>query len=246
MENRAELDNEIEIDLKELFLELLAFWKLILLALVLGAVIAYSVSKFLMVPQYESTAELYVLSKSTSITSLADIQTGSSLTNDYIVIVKGRPVLDQVITNLQLNESYKTLYSKISLENPSNSRVLKITVTDADPNMAKAIADEVADVASAYIAEKMEQDPPNIIQKGYADGQPVSPNVIKNTALGVMAGLVLSMAVIVLTSLFNDTITTPEDVEKKLGLNVLGTLPLEESEADDYTPKKKKKRKGKK
>ena len=61
-----------------------------------------------------------------------------------------------------------------------------------------------------------------------------------------MAGLVLSMAVIVLTSLFNDTITTPEDVEKKLGLNVLGTLPLEESEADDYTPKKKKKRKGKK
>ena len=54
------------------------------------------------------------------------------------------------------------------------------------------------------------------------------------------------MAVIVLTSLFNDTITTPEDVEKKLGLNVLGTLPLEESEADDYTPKKKKKKKGKK
>ena len=52
MENRAELDNEIEIDLKELFLELLAFWKLILLALVLGAVIAYSVSKFLMLPQY--------------------------------------------------------------------------------------------------------------------------------------------------------------------------------------------------
>ena len=123
MENRAELDNEIEIDLKELFLELLAFWKLILLALVLGAVIAYSVSKFLMVPQYESTAELYVLSKSTSITSLADIQTGTSLTNDYMVVVEGRPVLEQVIANLGLDETYKSLEDKVTLENPSNSRI---------------------------------------------------------------------------------------------------------------------------
>ena len=245
MDKQYEIDNEIEIDLKSLLLELLASWKIIFLAGVIAGGLAYAYSSFLVVPQYESTSELYVLSKSTSITSLADIQMGSSLTNDYIVIVKGRPVLDQVIANLLLIETYKSLYGKISLENPSNSRVLKITVTDADPNIAKAIADEVAEVASAYIAEKMEQDPPNIIQKGYADGQPVSPNVIKNTVLGAMAGLVLSMAIIVLANLFNDTIATPEDVEKKIGLNVLGTLPLEESEDDDYIQKKRRKKRRK-
>ena len=245
MDKQYEIDNEIEIDLKSLLLELLASWKIIFLAGVIAGGLAYAYSSFLVVPQYESTSELYVLSKSTSITSLADIQMGSSLTNDYIVIVKGRPVLDQVIANLELNETYKSLYGKISLENPSNSRVLKITVTDADPNIAKAIADEVAEVASAYIAEKMEQDPPNIIQKGYADGQPVSPNVIKNTVLGAMAGFVLSMAIIVLANLFNDTIATPEDVEKKIGLNVLGTLPLEESEDDDYIQKKRRKKRRK-
>ena len=245
MDKQHEIDNEIEIDLKSLLLELLASWKIIFLAGVIAGGLAYAYSSFLVVPQYESTSELYVLSKSTSITSLADIQMGSSLTNDYIVIVKGRPVLDQVIANLELNETYKSLYGKISLENPSNSRVLKITVTDADPNIAKAIADEVAEVASAYIAEKMEQDPPNIIQKGYADGQPVSPNIIKNTVLGAMAGFVLSMAIIVLANLFNDTIATPDDVEKKIGLNVLGTLPLEESEDDDYIQKKRRKKRRK-
>lgn len=245
MDKQYEIDNEIEIDLKSLLLELLASWKIIFLAGVIAGGLAYAYSSFLVVPQYESTSELYVLSKSTSITSLADIQMGSSLTNDYIVIVKGRPVLDQVIANLELNETYKSLYGKISLENPSNSRVLKITVTDADPNIAKAIADEVAEVASAYIAEKMEQDPPNIIQKGYADGQPVSPNIIKNTVLGAMAGFVLSMAIIVLANLFNDTIATPDDVEKKIGLNVLGTLPLEESEDDDYIQKKRRKKRRK-
>lgn len=245
MDKQYEIDNEIEIDLKSLLLELLASWKIIFLAGVIAGGLAYAYSSFLVVPQYESTSELYVLSKSTSITSLADIQMGSSLTNDYIVIVKGRPVLDQVIANLELNETYKSLYGRISLENPSNSRVLKITVTDADPNIAKAIADEVAEVASAYIAEKMEQDPPNIIQKGYADGQPVSPNVIKNTVLGAIAGFVLSMAIIVLANLFNDTIATPEDVEKKIGLNVLGTLPVEESEDDDYIQKKRRKKRRK-
>ena len=245
MDKQYEIDNEIEIDLKSLLLELLASWKIIFLAGVIAGGLAYAYSSFLVVPQYESTSELYVLSKSTSITSLADIQMGSSLTNDYIVIVKGRPVLDQVIANLELNETYKSLYGKISLENPSNSRVLKITVTDADPNIAIAVADEVAEVASAYIAEKMEQDPPNIIQKGYADGQPVSPNVIKNTVLGAMAGFVLSMAIIVLANLFNDTIATPEDVEKKIGLNVLGTLPVEESEDDDYIQKKRRKKRRK-
>ncbi len=71
-----------------------------------------------------------------------------------------------------------------------------------------------------------------IIQKGYADGEPVSPNIIKNTLIGAVLGAFLAMAIIVISYLFNDTIMTAEDVEKKLGLNVLGTLPLEEAEDD--------------
>ena len=234
MENAQSLDydNEIEIDLKDLCLELLSFWKLILLALVLGGVIAYSISRFLMVPQYESVAELYVLSKSTSITSLADIQAGTSLTNDYMVVVKGRPVLEQVIVNLKLDETYGSLSDKVELDNPTNSRVLRIMVRDENPQMAKKIADEIAKVSAAFIAEKMDQDAPSTIQYGYSDGNPVSPNIPKNTVIGALLGAVLAIAVIVISYLFNDTIMNAEDVEKKLGLNVLGTLPLEETEYD--------------
>ena len=207
MEREQDFDNEIEIDLKDLFLEIISYWQWIILVTIATGAVAFAISRFMITPMYESTSELYVLSKSTSITSLADIQTGTSLTNDYIVVVKGRPVLDQVIENLNLNESYKTLGGRVTLDNPSNSRVLNITVTDPDPQMAKTIADEIAKVASAYIAEKMKQDPPTIIQSGYDDGGAVSP-------------------------LFNDTIIDTEDVEKKLGMNVLGTLPLDESEDD--------------
>ncbi len=242
-----EVDNEIEIDLKDLVLELLAHWKAIISVMVLTGAVGFLVSVFLITPKYQSTAALFVLSKSTSITSIADIQTGTSLTNDYMVAVKGRPVLEQVIANLGLTEDYRTLSEHVSLNNPTNSRILQITVTDTNPLRAKAIADEIAKVGSAFIAEKMDQDPPTTIQYGYADGKPVSPSIVKNTGVGAIAGGFFVAAIIVIGYLFNDTISTPEDIEKKLGMNILGTLPLEDSEYDgERRNKRRKKAKGKK
>ncbi len=216
---------EIEIDLKELFLELLNHWGKIFLAMVLMAAIAFSYSKFLVTPQYTSTSILYVLSKSTSITSLSDIQIGTNLTSDYEQVVAGRPILDQVIDNLDLDLTYNELSDKVSLNNPSDSRLLEITVTDPDPQLAKEIADEIAAVASEYIAEKMNQDPPEIIQYGYVAEKASSPSIKKNTVMGALLGAILAIALITLSFLLNDTIMTPEDMEKKVGLQVLGSLP---------------------
>lgn len=241
MEKRYD-DDEIEIDLKELFFELMNNWVMIAISTVLVALIAFCISKFIMIPQYQSTAEMYVLTKSTSITSLADLQTGTNLTNDYLVIVKGRPVLEQVIKNLGLeDETYASLSGRVSSANPSNSRILQITVTDADPNRAKLIADEIADVSAAFIAEKMDQDAPRIIQYGYTDNDAVSPNTLMNTILGAAIGAFLAMAIVIITYLMNDTIMTADDIERKLGMNALGTLPLEEVEYDGKKRKKKNK-----
>lgn len=241
MERQYDADGEIEIDLKDLFFELMNNWMMIGISTVLVALIMFCISKFILVPEYTSTSELYVLSKSTSITSLADIQMGTNLTNDYIVVVKGRPVLEQVITNLGLDETYGSLKNKVALNNPSNSRILDITVTDRDPKRAKLIADEIAKVGSAFIAEKMVQDPPTIIQFGYVNNDPVSPNVLTNTVLGAAVGAFLAMAIIIITYLMNDSIMSADDIERKLGLNVLGTLPLEAEEEYDGRSRSKKK-----
>lgn len=244
MERRFENEEEIEIDLKELLGELLSNWKMIIASTLLAAIIGFAVSEFLITPQYESVSQMYVFTKSTSITSLADLQTGTNLTNDYMVVVAGRPVLEQVINNLGLDETYSSLGGKISVTNPDDSRILQITVTDADPDRAKIIADEMAEVASAFISEKMDQDAPTIIQYGYSDGEPVSPSIKKNTLIGAMLGFLLAAALVVVSYLLNDSVMSAEDVEKKLGLNILGTLPLEEVEDDgEKTSKRKKKSK---
>ena len=221
-------DDEVEIDLLELAAVLLSRWKLLLLCAVLCAGAAFAYCKFMVTPQYSSTAGLYVFSKSTSVTSLADLQIGSNLTTDYETVITSRPILDRVIARLELDETYETLEDKIRVSNPSDSRILYITVTDPDAERAKEIADRTASIAATFISQKMDQDPPSIIQTGYTDGDPVSPRTMRTTVLGGMIGLLLAAAYVIVTYLLNDTIVTPEDVQTRLGMEVLASLPLED------------------
>lgn len=215
------------IDLVELGRALLFHWKLILAAMVLCGGIAYIYCRFFVTPVFSSTAGLYVFSKSTSVTSLADLQIGSSLTKDYETVITSRPILDRVITRLNLEADYKTLRGKIDISNPSDSRILYITAKDPNPELAKEIADRTASIASTFISQKMDQDPPSIIQAGYTDEAPVYPRTLRTTVIAALIGFLAAAAFVTIKYLLNDSIITPEDVQEKLGLNVLASLPLE-------------------
>lgn len=227
MDNNYEVKSELEVSLKEIFFELKQNWAIMAVSSLLLAAIVFFYSSVLVTPKYQSTSELYVLSKSTSITAFSDIQIGTYLTRDYVEVVIDRPVLDEVIKNLKLDMTYKQLKEMVSVTNPQNTRIIEITVTDSDPERAKKIADEMADVSSAFIAEKMDQQAPNILHYSYSDGGIVSPNIGKSTILGVVVGFSLAMILIILKYLLSDTIMSVEDVERKLELSVLGTLPME-------------------
>lgn len=227
----AQNNQVITIDLLELSRQLLFHWKLILLSMIVCGGIAFIYCRYFATPLYSSTSGLYVFSKSTSVTSLADLQIGSSLTKDYETVITGRPVLDRVITRLKLKEDYDSLRSRISISNPSDSRILYITVTDPDPEQAKEIADRTASISATFISQKMDQDPPSIIQTGYADGAPVSPRTVRTTAIAALLGFLAAAAFVTIEYLRNDTLITPEDVQEKLGLNVLASLPLETEES---------------
>ncbi len=233
------IEDDDEIDLIALAMALLRHWKVIVIVTLVTAIACFLFSRFLITPMYSSMSRLYVLSKSTSITSLADIQMGSNLTNDYLIVCSSRPVLDQVIADLELDEEYKTLKGKVKVTNPSNTRFLDITVTDVQPERAKAIADDIAEVSSRFISEKMDQDPPSIIQYGYTDNSKVSPNNLKNTLIGAVIGFFVTAGLIVLVYLLNNTVDTPEDVENKLGLKLIAQIPLEDDEKNESSEKKK-------
>ena len=229
--NQVPFENdEIEIDLLELFRALKKRMWLILAVTIICGGIAGVFSKVVLTPQYTSTAMVYILSKETTLTSLADLQIGSQLTKDYAVIVSSRPVLEDVVEKLNLDMKYDDLEKKITITNPKDTRILSISAEDPDPQMAKAIADEVANTASEYIGDIMEMIPPKLIESGEIPHQKTSPSNSKNAVLGAMVGFVAVCGVIVLEVLMNDTIRTEDDVEKYLGLSVLAMVPEREGE----------------
>ena len=156
-------NQEIEIDLLELIRVLWSRVWMIILTSIAGLAIAAAVTILLIKPVYTSTATMYVLTKSTSITSLADIQMGTQLTQDYMVVITSRPVVETVISNLGLNMSYGGLKSSITVNNPSNTRFLEVTVRNNDAFLAKKIVDELANVSARSMAEVMDTQPPNIM-----------------------------------------------------------------------------------
>lgn len=243
--NEMNQNDEIGIDLLELLQALKKRIWLILLAIVIGGGAAGAYSRLVLTPQYTSTAMLYVLSKETTLTSLADLQIGSQLTTDYKIIMTSRPVLQNVIDSLGLQMSYRALRSKLKIDNPTESRILTVTVTDPDPRLAKLIVDEVAYTASDYIGDIMEMVPPKMIEDGEVVPIPISPNNRKNTMLGAMAGCALVCGLTFLEVILNDTVRTDEDVAKYLGLTVLASVPEREGEARE-SEKHRKKRKKKK
>lgn len=228
MENQKQTRNdndEVEIDLLELLLAMKKkIWAIIAAAVVCGG-IAGIYTKMLITPQYKSTAMMYILSKETTLTSLADLQIGSQLTVDYQVILGSRPVISSVISENQLDLTYEQLNSKITTDNPTGTRILTVTVTDPDPVLAKTLADSIASTASNYIGDIMEMVPPKIIEKGTIAERPSSPNNKRNILMGVLIGVVAACGVISVGVLMNDTIRTEADVDKYLGLTVLASIP---------------------
>lgn len=237
-ENSVTYEND-EIDLLEF---VRAFWHrlwLIMLAALAGGTLAWAYSRYILTPQYQSTALLYVLSKETTLTSLADLQLGSQLTLDYQVLITSRPVLEEVVETLQLDMTYKELRSCISIENPSDTRFLNVTVRNPDPRLAKQIVDEVATTASDYIGDIMEMVPPKLIEDGEIPMFQSSPSNAKNAVLGALAGMMLVCGIIALEILLNDTICTEEDVTKYLGITVLASVPFREGEKKEQRREKK-------
>lgn len=218
-------DEEIEIDLKQLFYEFKSKIFIILLSGLICAGLAGVFSKVVLQPVYTSTSMLYILTKETTLTSLTDLQIGSQLTQDYKELITSRTVMEQVIENLGLETDVKELEEKISIDNPTNTRILNISVDDNDPVMAKTITDEIAECASEYIAEIMEMAPPKIVETGEVPIYKTSPSVGRNTILGAAVGILLVMGIITLNVVMNDSVNTEDDAVKYLGLPVLAVIP---------------------
>lgn len=224
----AKSQDEMEIDLLEIVRVLLSrIWLILLVGVVFaGGTGVYC--KFIATPIYTSTTQLCVLGSSTGV-SLSNLSIGTQLTQDYIVVVQSRPVVEKVIDDLELDMKYEELLEVTTVDTPTDTRILSISVTNPDPALAKQIVDQYAKVSSKRIAELMDVNEPSVLEEGYVAEKKTSPTTTRNALIAGALGVFLAAAIIVLRYMLDDTIKSAEDVERYLGLNTIGILPVEEN-----------------
>ena len=245
MEKKRNDNEEMEIDLLELLMVMKKHLAAILLAGIVGLVIMFAYTSFLVTPLYSASSMMYVMpdnSNSMNSSTLSDMQVGQQLTSDYSSMIKSRSFMEDVIKKLNLTIDYQHLLEKVEVTNPTSSRILQVTVNDPNPQTAADIANEVASVAESKLKEITGMQAIKIYEEAAVPDRPSSPSLKKNCALGLLAGIVLAMAVITILYLLDDTIKTEDDIEKYLGMTTLAVLPYNGRKQQRQAQKQKKQR----
>lgn len=241
MEINQQRDDEIEIDLMEIINVLINKLGIIILSGMILALIAIVGTKLFITPQYQSVTKMYVLSKQNSDTlTNSDLQTSTLLTKDYAEMIKSRTVTEAVIAKLGLDLKHEDLINKIEVGTTTDTRIITIKVVDEDPYIARDIANAVRDTSAEHIKNVMDSEAVNIVDEANVPDGKYSPSTMKNGLIAGVLGCFLAVVIILIQYISNDTIKVSEDVERYLGLSVLGTIPMEKTDA------KKKKKKVKK
>lgn len=234
---------ETTIELRELFEILMKrIWIIIGITLI-ATVTSGVISFFVITPIYESSTQLLV-NKSESknemfVPTMNDIQSNLKLIETYNVIIKSPRILEQTITNMGLDMTATQLGSKIKVNAVQNSQVMAITVSDPDPMAAAHIANGIAHTFKEEIVKIMNVDNVQVLAEAKVgvSPSPVKPKPLLNMVIAFVVGLMTAVGLVFLLEYLDNTLKTEQDIERVLGLSVLGAIAKidyrqEEKEAD--------------
>lgn len=213
----------VEIDLLQLLKTLWQKKFFIVMVGLLSAIITFLYTSFLVTPEYDSTTRIYVVNQSTVESGLtnSDLQAGSFLVRDYKEIILSQDTLNRTEEKLGLELNSK----KISVDIPVDTRIISITVRNSDSTEAARIANTLREEAAQKIIEVTKVNDVTILEEAVPAEKASTPNTIRNTMLGLLAGTGLIVMVIVALEVVDDRVKRPEDIEEVMGLPLLGVVP---------------------
>lgn len=217
----------IEIDLLKLVLILWRkAWAIVLAMVVMGG-IAFGVTYNFIEPEYQASVKVYVNNTNQNNTTIssADISTQRSLVQTYIVTLKSRTTLNEVIKQANLDYDFEELSGMISAEAVNSTEVFEVTVVSKDAKEAAEIANTIAEVLPTRISEIIESSSVKILDYAIINNEPVSPSYIKNIAIGALAGAVVAVALIFLQFVLDNKIHSEEYLIEHYKYPILAVIP---------------------
>lgn len=228
IQSAAMVDDDYDtIDLLEVLEVVRQHILIIVLVTVIAAAAGFGFSRFVMVPQYEASALMIVNTRQDATANVTSDQINSAtkLVSTYSIIIKSDTVLQQVISNLGLTLTYDQLKERVTVSAVDDTQVMQITVRSDNPEWARQVCEQITTISPDVILESVEAGSVKLISQAAVTPEPVSPNVMKNTAVAAVLGLVASIGIVVLRELLDNKIKSEDDIRKYLDLPVVGVIP---------------------
>lgn len=237
-----EKQDYMEIDLLSMLGTLLKKWWIMALSAVLGVAIVGGYSYLFIVPRYQSSILLYVNNSSISIGSTSvsissgELSAAKTLVDTYCVILSARLTLEDVIEKAELDYSYEELKSMIRAGSENNTEVFRVTVTSTDPEESCKIANTIAAVLPEKIADVVDGSSVKIVDMAVVPAARSSPSYSRYAAIGMLLGIVISAAGILLCTYLNDTISSSDWIVEsfKEECPVISVIPKDGSKGKKY------------
>ena len=205
---------------------------IVVLCVLLGMLTSWYYTLKIQVPLYKSETSIVLANQNTDIT-VNDVSLNKNLLPTYREIIKSRSILEKVIANLNLNLTVEDLSKKINVKSQNDAEIIVITVKDEDSKVSPAIANEIAKIFKEEITKYYPIENVTILDSAVEADEAYNIDLLKQYLIGVGLGFLIGSGIVTTVFYFDDTIKTSEDIETKVGLNVLSTVPR-------YKPKKKK------
>ena len=222
---------EETIDLREYFAIIKKrFWIIALLAII-SALISGVISFFMLNPVYEAKSTLIVNADKQAETQIVtgdQITVTQKLAVTYGEIIKSRIVLDDVIKNLKLENTYESLSGQITVSPVKDTQIISISVQDTNPQKARDIANEIPKVFEKEAKRITKANDVQVIDNAILPKNAVKPNKMMNVLIAAVLGMMIGLFVVFLIEYLDNKMKTPQDIEKHLGLSVIGVIPNED------------------
>ncbi len=201
---------------------------LILLLAITFVAASGAISYTLMKPVYQASTQILINQNDSNAQEFTtqDINTNLQLISTYNIIIKSKVILNEVIAELGLNETYQSLNEKIIVSNIENTQIVTIDVVDPSMENAVLIANATATIFQEKIQSLMKVDNVNILASAEVPPEPVPvrPDPLMNMAIGAVIGLLFGTGLSILIDQLNTTVRTEEDIEEIPGLQILGIV----------------------
>ena len=217
----------VEIDVLALLHKLWMKKLLILFTAFYFAAFSFLGTYFFIQPTYTSTTRIYVVNQATDNKNLSaqDLQAGTYLVNDYKEIITSNDVLSEVIKDEKLNLSEAELSKMVSVNIPTDTRLISISVKAKTGQDAQVLANKVREVASKKIKTVTKVEDVTTLEEAKLPSSPSSPNIKRNVLFGAILGGFVAIVAVLVREVLDDRIRRPEDVEDVLEMTLLGIVP---------------------